>query len=77
MKRLFFGGIHPKYNKEMSTRVTDYRVVVPKQVVLPMQQHIGAPCQPLVKVGDYVLRGQKIGDGEGLCVPVQIGRAHV
>ena len=35
-----------------------------------MVQHIGAPCTPLVQVGDKVLRGQKIGDGEGLCVPV-------
>ncbi len=35
-----------------------------------MQQHIGAPCKPLVSVGDRVLVGQKIGDGEGLCVPV-------
>jgi len=39
-------------------------------VVIPMQRHIGAPCTPLVQVGDRVLRGQKIGDGEGLCVPV-------
>ena len=70
MKRLFFGGIHPKYNKEMSKTVTDFLTIVPKQVVIPMQQHIGAPCQPLVVVGDRVLRGQKIGDGEGLCVPV-------
>ena len=70
MKRLFFGGIHPKYNKEMSKTVTDFLTVVPKQVIIPMQQHIGAPCQPLVAVGDHVLRGQKIGDGEGLCVPV-------
>ena len=70
MKRLFFGGIHPKYNKEMSKTVTDFLTIVPKQVVIPMQQHIGAPCQPLVAVGDRVLRGQKIGDGEGLCVPV-------
>ena len=70
MKRLFFGGIHPKYNKEMSKTVTDFLTIVPKQVVIPMQQHIGAPCQPLVNVGDHVLRGQKIGDGEGLCVPV-------
>ena len=70
MKRLFFGGIHPKYNKEMSTRVTTFHTIIPKQVVIPLQQHIGAPCQPLVKVGDHVLRGQKIGDGEGLCVPV-------
>ena len=70
MKRLFFGGIHPKYNKEMSKTVTDFQTISPKLVVIPMQQHIGAPCQPLVAVGDRVLRGQKIGDGEGLCVPV-------
>ena len=70
MKRLFFGGIHPKYNKEMSTTVTTFHTITPKQVVIPMQQHIGAPCTPLVQVGDHVLRGQKIGDGEGLCVPV-------
>ncbi len=70
MKRLFFGGIHPKYNKEMSTQVTNFHTITPKQVVIPLQQHIGAPCTPLVKVGDKVLRGQKIGDGEGLCVPV-------
>ena len=70
MKRLFFGGIHPKYNKEMSTVITTFRTITPKQVVIPMQQHIGAPCTPLVAVGDRVLWGQKIGDGEGLCVPV-------
>ena len=70
MKHLFFGGIHPKYNKEMSTRVTTLHTITPRQVVIPLQQHIGAPCTPLVKVGDKVLRGQKIGDGEGLCVPV-------
>ena len=70
MKRLFFGGIHPKYNKEMSTGITTFHTITPGQVVIPMQQHIGAPCTPLVKVGDRVLRGQKIGDGEGLCVPV-------
>ena len=70
MNKLFFGGIHPKYNKEMSTGVTDFRIVTPKQVVIPMVQHIGAPCDPLVQVGDRVLRGQKIGDGQGLCVPV-------
>ncbi len=70
MKHLFFGGIHPKYNKEMSTRVTTFHSITPKQVVIPLLQHIGAPCKPLVSVGDKVLRGQKIGDGEGLCVPV-------
>ena len=70
MKHLFFGGIHPKYNKEMSTGDINLKAIVSDQVVIPMQQHVGAPCQPLVKAGDYVLRGQKIGDGEGMCVPV-------
>jgi len=57
MKRLFFGGIHPSYNKEMSTGITPFRSVIPEQVVISMIQHIGVPCQPLVTVGDYVLRG--------------------
>jgi len=70
MKHLFFGGIHPKYNKEMSKTILDLRRIEPDIVVIPMVQHIGAPCTPLVKVGERVLRGQKIGDGEGLCVPV-------
>ena len=70
MNKLFFGGIHPKYNKEMSTHITDFIKIQPKSVVIPMQQHIGAPCAPLVSVGDHVVVGQKIGDGEGLCVPV-------
>lgn len=36
----------------------------PAQVILPMQQHVGAPCTPLVKVGDYVYIGQRIGDSD-------------
>lgn len=37
MKNLFFGGIHPKYNKEMSTKETSFRTISPKQVVIPMR----------------------------------------
>ena len=62
MKKLFFGGVHPKYNKEMSTQDPVLQTVTPSVVVIPMQQHIGAPCVPLVQVGDTVKRGQKIGD---------------
>ena len=50
MKHLFFGGIHPKYNKEMSTGITMFKTISPKHVVIPMVQHIGAPCTPLVAV---------------------------
>ena len=70
MKHLFFGGIHPKDKKELSSHVMELRSITPDQVVIPLQQHIGVPCTPLVQVGDAVKMGQKIGDGEGLCVPV-------
>ncbi len=70
MKHLFFGGIHPSYRKELSAKAAPAPAVTPRQVVIPLLQHIGAPCEPLVQVGDRVLRNQKIGDGQGLCVPV-------
>ncbi len=70
MSSLFFGGIHPAPKKDMSTATATLQAVTPDYVVIPMKQHIGAPCTPLVSVGDVVKRGQKIGDGEGLCVPV-------
>ncbi len=38
------------------------RMPIPQQVVLSMQQHIGAPCEPCVKVGDTVSVGQVVGD---------------
>ena len=70
MAKSFFGGIHPKENKHYAENapVQDYRE--PDVLVIPMSQHIGAPCKPLVKKGDIVTMGQKIGDNEGLCVPV-------
>ena len=66
----FFGGIHPKENKHYSEHQKVQEFPAPDELVIPMQQHIGAPCQPLVKKGDYVTVGQKIGDNQGLCVPV-------
>lgn len=42
--------------------VESIRIPLPKVVKLPLSQHMGAPCSPLVKVGDEVLVGQKIGD---------------
>lgn len=70
MKSLFFGGVHPADRKELSANVEVKTAEVPKQIIIPMSQHIGNPCKPLVAVGDTVKKGQKIGDGTGLCVPV-------
>ena len=66
----FFGGIHPKENKFYAQKEAVQAFPEPDLLVIPMQQHIGAPCKPLVKKGDPVLVGQKIGDNQGLCVPV-------
>ena len=66
----FFGGIHPKDNKQLTCHKAVQEFLEPDLVVIPMQQHIGAPCLPLVKKGDTVTMGQKIGDNQGLCVPV-------
>ena len=65
----FFGGVHPKDQK----RTRDVAVQVfpePDTLVVSMSQHIGVPCEPLVKKNDLVKKGQKIGDNKGLCVPV-------
>ena len=66
----FFGGIHPKENKFYAENCPVQVFPEPDVLVVPLSQHIGAPCKPLVKKGDEVTMGQKIGDNEGLCVPV-------
>ena len=66
----FFGGVHPKENKWYACDKEIQPFPAPDVVVIPMSQHIGAPCKPLVKKGDLVTMGQKIGDNQGLCVPV-------
>ena len=66
----FFGGVHPKENKFYACDVAIQEFPAPDVLVVPMSQHIGAPCTPLVKKGDLVKVGQKIGDHVGLCAPV-------
>ena len=70
MKSLFFGGVHPAGRKELSTAVPLSAMALPAQAAVLLRQHIGAPCEPLVAVGDTVCVGQKIADGGGLCVPI-------
>lgn len=66
----FFGGIHPVENKTLSCQKPIQVFPEPDVLVVPMSQHIGVPCKPLVKKGDTVTVGQKIGDNVGLCVPI-------
>ncbi len=59
------GGIHPPENKQQSSGSTIRKAAVPTRLIVPVQQHIGAPAKPLVQVGDTVLKGQKIGEATG------------
>ena len=76
--KTFKGGAHPPERKDRSQSIAIERVVSVPQVVIPVNQHFGAPIQPLVKVGDYVKAGQKIADAEGrMTVPVHASIAGI
>ncbi len=57
------GGVAVSHNKNTAEMKT-VRIPLPEKVTLPMQQHIGAPCAPTVKVGDSVAVGQVVGDSD-------------
>jgi Na+-translocating ferredoxin:NAD+ oxidoreductase subunit C len=59
------GGIHPEENKDQSNQVPIQTAAIPYELILPLSQHIGAPSKLLVKVGDTVLKGQKLADADG------------
>lgn len=57
------GGVFVDHRKN-TKNLEVVRITPPERVVLPMLQHIGAPCKPTVKVGDHVDIGQVIGDSD-------------
>ena len=50
----FNGGLHLDGHKHMSMTEHVLPVALPAQITLPLQQHIGAPAEPVVAVGDHV-----------------------
>ncbi len=66
MKGLTFKrGIHPNYSKEATAKLKIEKMLPDKELVFPMSQHIGAPCTPVVKKGDYIYVGDRIGAANG------------
>jgi len=64
----FPGGIHPhegKGGKAVTAGLPIVEAPQPSRVVIPLQQHIGAPCKALVSKGDTVKVGQMIGEPVG------------
>jgi electron transport complex protein RnfC len=67
IRRLFTfkGGVHPPQHKQESTSRPVRPASLPKQLILPLHQHIGESAEPIVKVGDHVLKGEKIARAQG------------
>lgn len=66
----FKRGVHPPDGKELA-KDQPIKVIMPKEnseLFYPMSQHIGAPCDPLVAVGDHVKVGQKIAESRRIHV---------
>jgi len=66
MEATFKRGTHPPDGKSF-TNTKPIKILMPEkgaEMVMPVSQHIGAPCEPIVKKGDRVLLGQKIAQSE-------------
>ncbi len=63
-RTVFKGGIHPDDHKELTATLAVTKMKAPDKVIIPMQQHIGAPCEPLegIAVDTEVKLGQKIAE---------------
>ena len=67
----FPGGIYPPERKSISNKKPIQEGPLPKFLIIPLRQHSGSPAQPIVNVGDSVLKGQLIGEATpGLSVNV-------
>ncbi len=61
----FHGGIHPPENKQQSLENPIQQAGIPPQLIYPLSQHIGAPAESIVAVGEHVLKGQLIAAAAG------------
>ena len=60
------GGIHPAERKELSNRTPIQQAPLPKRLLLPLVQHIGAAAEPCVVVGQHVRKGEKVATANGV-----------
>lgn len=64
-KQTFKGGVHPPEYKELAEHQAIEVLPLPQLVIIPVQQHLGAPAQPIVNVGDEVKTGDKVCEAKG------------
>ncbi len=58
----FQGGVHPDDKKHLSKEQAIEKAPTPRVVRIPMSQHLGAPCKPVVEKGDAIKKGQVVGE---------------
>ncbi len=69
--KTFPGGLHPADNKLWTATSPIENVPLPEELIIPLSQHIGAPADACVDVGDQVKKGQVVGSAKGfVSVPV-------
>jgi len=69
----FRGGVHPEENKHLSADRPIRTLPLPARFQVPVQQHVGLPAVPIVKVGQAVLKGQLLARGQGaVSAPVHV-----
>lgn len=60
------GGVHVPENKHQSVQDSIGTLPLPQKLVIPLNQHIGAPPKLLVSTGDKVLKGQPLAEPKGM-----------
>ena len=60
------GGVHPPENKTQSNQSPIRTLALPRRLIVPLGQHIGALAQTAVAVGEKVLKGQCIANAQGM-----------
>lgn len=71
IKKFPIGGTHLPENKDLTTRLPVRPCPQPRTVAIPLKQHLGVPCRPVVAPGDTVSAGQLIGvNDQGLSARV-------
>lgn len=61
----FAGGVHPPERKELSEHAPIFDAAAPARAIIPLSQHIGAPCQAVVEIGQLVKKGELVGNPGG------------
>lgn len=59
------GGVHPDDRKQLSAGQAIEDLPLPPLLHIPLQQHIGAPAEPLVRRGELVKKGQRLARSQG------------